>query len=605
MNLKILILISLFVIHLPLANAGIINRVDNVSVTNVEATGGSRVVIESAEPLKYQIKKSANPPWVKVKIKGKVLCEDRKPQMVGKSGVKEIRFVCSKTEDPKVFAKLLKSIDIILFEASDVKVEQREWVLSVKLRPVGATQQKVTQHRIEYQNVPRMTLSVDSNLEDVVQTGLLNHKPLSIARKKLKLEEAKLFSAKRNMFPLIKAKAAIVDGKLLTDPVNDLTSFANYERQEYGVELGQPIYQSGRLYYAVKLANADTKIAQLEIERMSQEKTFDIKKSFYNYFLAVDIVKLQNKLNNEVKEIRKRVKRKKKVGVVSRSDYLAAEAGGEEAAYRVMSKEKDSEIARLNLLYDINLDELPRGLKFSIGEEISLKSIDMSLDLDHLISVALVNRPDLLIASLGLESRQHAENMSKADNALKIDASAFVGESGAAFEGEALNLESSYNVGVRGSWLFGGHSLNPMVSRDKSAPDLGSTSRTETNSVSVDFGILDSLEDRAGLMQSEINREEAEDSLNRARNDVVKEVHEAYFNYQKAVLQRKSSRVELKYRKNVANISREKDRQNRIGAYKFLENLSRESNASMTLKQADVFYLISLAGLEKAVGTKF
>ena len=591
------------------------NQIENVALTE-DASGNSAVlVIEAARKLKHSVPDSGDPSILTLRMEEDVACPRAALPKAGRNVVGNISYDCGGQEPDRK----LRSISLALGEGFTYNLSQNDWIISIDLkksvqlkaaadaagaaRPGGGTSAGLAvPYSVSFQGGPaRRSLSADPVLEEFVQVGLSNHEPLEIARMELDLAEHKLFESRRNFFPAVAGRVTRSRGATLSDP-NDPSTRADFERKELGIELGQPIFQSGRLLYADKQAKAQKSIAELQISRLTQETTFDIIEAVYNLVQAGESLELRKKLSAESDKIMETTRRKKEIGVASESEYLGVLSGGNQIAYKTLSQEKDLELARTSLMGKLNVETIPGTVNIDLARELARRQPREKLSLDNLLNAALANRPEIKIARLTSQFREYGRKVARAEYLFKVDASGFLGQSGAAFRNETLTMKDSYSLGVKGVLYFGGSSVSPTLSQEKTAPDLGSTSRTETRAESITAGFLDSLAARSAFYQARIDEAKAGEEERKAVKDVALELKKAFFNYEKAKVQIESAKKELVYREKEAAIATVKDRLHQVEAPQYLQTIAGLTEARTGVKEATAFYLISLAALEKAVG---
>lgn len=596
-------------------------RIENIIVTETKKT--LLVIIESDRPTNYYVTEAVSPPSIGVHYLEPVDALADLPEIsAGKDLLKKIRY-------KEVRSERTRKVDAIYFDLVrrvPYSVSQKGWTLSLSFdlagevedvrppvesaapenpsaQPPEVIQDAPLEPLPPSKNAPTLaTLPEDPKLVDFLRVGLANNKKLKITQDEFVLARKKLFEANRTFFPALSARYAQTQGTILTDPTNPST-FADYERREAGLEMGQPIFQSGRIYYHAKQAKMQRDAAELNISRAVQEATYEILRAFFNYLQRRETTLLRQEYYDIAKNIRNTAEKKKSLGIISESEFLGVESALLQAQYRAVSEEKDRDLAENSLLDSLNLQELPQSDSLTLEVELArMKPLKESLD--ELLAKALSTRPDLRSAYYSAQASKFGRRVARSETLLKVDVSGFIGQSGAAFSNESITMQDSYNVGVKGTLYFGGSSISPLYSKEKTAPDLGSTSRTQTQGQSVSLGILDSLSGSSNLMQAKIDEEKAALELEKAQKQVVMEVKEAYFNFQKALLQLASARSDLAYRTKEVAIARAKDRVNQLDPTQYLSALSGRTDAEVNLKEAMAFALVSYAALEKALGAK-
>ena len=595
------------------------NRVDNVVVTESPDGNSATVVIESVQPLKYKIQQIKNAPVVEIQIEEEISCESEPFHQAGKLLIKEIKFACEKSKNKKGPAELLHSISLILDEKCSVNASQKDWILSIQLKREGNQSSLPSQNLSAYglpsveQNLdaglaygldlgtPKMMLPSHPRVDDFIQVGLANNKMIEITQEELKLANRKLFESKRNLFPVVSGRGSQTEGTTQSDP-NDAGTRADFKRQEIGLELGQPLFQSGRLYYSVKQASIQKQIAELRLDQVTGESRFEILKALYAFVSSKETLALRKTIQEIGKEIVETTIKKRDIGVASESEYLGVRSLETQIAYKILSHEKDLQMAQVKLISVLNLDTIPSFIQFSM-DELAVKYGSQDPKLEDLINLAVANRPEIKTASLNRKVKEYAKKVARAENLAKVDLSAFLGQSGAAFRNEALTMKDSYNLAVKGVLYFGGSSIAPMASSEKTAPDLGSASRTDTRAKTVTVGILDSLPSGSNYLQSKIEEDKALEEYRKNRKEIVIEVKEAFYNFQKAKVQISSAQKELDYRKKEAEIAKAKDRLHQIETPQLLQALSSLTEAEIGIKEAKSFLVTSRAAIDKATNS--
>ncbi len=615
------------------------NSVENVVVTEAEDGRSALVVFETEKKISYSIQETAFPPQIQVDVFDDVDCGGEILKKIDKKLVQGVKFICKDLSGSSKPKPKLQSIQILLNSACNATPSQNDWILSVALKrkadaassqsppaaapvappiavvpapsadslrdtdetmPLSSSSDQIYQsfNYSDDLDRPLMTLSGRPNVEEVLRVGLANHRPLQIVEHEYELSRRRLFEARRNFFPVLSGRGTRVNGKTQSDP-NDPRTIADFVRREIGVEIGQPLFQGGRIFYSEKQARAQRDISELQLAKTRRDASYEIIKALYGYVLAKEALVIRRAAHGECKLIVDTTLKKKEIGIASESEYLGVLSAAKQLHYKVISQEKDIQIAESRLLGAMNLEGGLGDLDVRLDVAYS-KAPTQKMDLPTVMNLAMTHRADLKMAYLSRKYREYARKAARGDYLLKVDASAFVGQSGAAFQSEALQMKDSYNLGIKGTLYFGGSSFSPTATSEKTAPDLGSTSRTETESQSVTIGVLDSLGAASKVMEAKIEQEKAEEEYRKVKKDLTMEVKEAFYNYEKAKLQIDSARSELEYRKKEASIAQEKDRLHQIDATQYLQSLTSLAEAEIGLREAMSFYLISISALEKA-----
>jgi outer membrane protein len=585
-----------------------------VETVNVQTTGKyTKVILQSSAPLKYREIEQTNPPGLFLYMDAPTVSKRPPIQKIYGDLVEEVRFGY-KGAGVGAGEQTLP-LDYILFkvtEPASYKIVQKDWVLVVELQPRGgkaaaraAAQPDADAYVPEAPSRKSQqklaVLPSSPGLQDFLDVGLANHEPLRIAEKEYGLAKFRFFEASRALFPSVSGRYTQSDGTLLLDPT-DQEDDTDFRRKEIGLQLGQPIWQSGRLYYSLRQASMQKRISAQNLKKTRADAAFEIKKAYYNLVKAQRALKVRKEISDRAEKTLELTRKKKQLEVVTEAEALGVESQYSQIYYRMLSDEKDLQIAQLRMQALLNTPE-PVPAPLPEPEPLDFKAlVTLNTTPDALVAQAMSHRPEMVSADYTARFQRYGEKVAKAEGRLRVDVSGFIGKSGGAFEAEDLQLRSSWNVGVQAGMYFAGNSLRGTGTKEKTSPDLGETSRTGTNAQTANVGVLDGLKVISDRRQATINKDRAMMELDQSRRNVDVEVREAFFNLEKAKLQLKGGQQEYDYRQKELTIARQKERMNLIEPTQALSAESSFAEASVSLEEAVAFYQVSLAQLEKAVG---
>ena len=615
-----------------------VNQIENMLVT--ESDGATVLVLESSKALRYYADSQKNPPSVSLTFDDPVEIVAALPENFDKTILQEITYVYSEN------SKNVKSIQLRLNGPFQYNITQNDWTISVLIKPLNSktsekkrpepprvreisnplittrddqTSEDFTQDlklspmvnnilrglQDDYPNPPRLTLPMQPSLQDFVRVALANNHNLGISQQENSLAKKKLFEARRAFFPSLTGRITDTEGKTLAngDSGSNSSNVSSFTRKELGVEFGQPLFQSGRIYYAKKQSEVQVGVSQIQMQKLVNDTTFDTIKALMTFLQARETLVLRRNLEDTVKIILETTRKKRDLGLASESELLGAAATETQVQYKVISQEKDNEYALSNLLKFLGLQELPPLSDLTI-DSVSKTLSTQKITLEQLARIASISRPEIKIAYLNKKGREYGRKSARAETLVKVDASGFFGQAGSAFQSETLTMKDSYNVGVRASLYFAGNSLSPLLSNEKTAPDLGSTSRSETNGRTINVGLLDSLGYISSYQQAKIDEAKAEEELRKSKKDIEMEVQEAYYNFQKAEIQIDFANKELVYRTKEIAIANARDKVHSIETSELIQAETALSEAEISVREATAFWVISYFALEKAIGKK-
>lgn len=131
---------------------------------------------------------------------------------------------------------------------------------------------------------------------------------------------------------------------------------------------------------------------------------------------------------------------------------------------------------------------------------------------------------------------------------------------------------------------------------------MGQSSRTESRTASATFGLLDGYQSAAEKKESAWQYRQAKYNEEKARQTMMVEVREAFFNVKKGQSQVKNAELEVELAKSELAIQKIHLKDEKASVADVAEANNKRTNAKASLNEAKVFYLLALSALEKAVG---
>jgi outer membrane protein TolC len=581
---------------------------------HVDSDGGkASVVIQSDQPLKFREVVQESPSGLTLYLLTPTKSRLPALQPVAAGPVEEVRCVYQDGRSPVKEPVAVDSIFLKLRHPARHKIHQKDWVLKVEFeartpakaagaRPAPAGPSSLAAPATRRKGKGLLPLPPEPTLQDFLNVGFANHVPLRLAEEEHRLAKFRLFEASRALFPSVTGRYVESEGTLELNP-STTTDDTPFHRREVGVQLGQPLFQSGRLFYSVRQAAMQKRRAEQNLARVRNDLTFEIKRAYHNLVKAQRALRARQELFAEAAKILELTRKKKQLEVIAEAEALAVESLYSQAHYRMLSDEKDLAIARLRLAALLNIpDALPAVIPEPPAPADPRNAPRIEADVETLLLQAQSHRPELLAAGYSARFYEYGAKAAAAEGRLRVDASGFVGQSGGEFLDRSIEMRHSWNIGVQARTSFWGSGLRGTRTEEKTSPDLGETSRTETRAESAEVGFLDSLKTISDRRQARLERDRARMEHEEARRQTEVDVREAFFNVEKAQLQLKGARQELDYRQKDAIVSRQKERLNLLDPSQRFASESAFAEARAAYEEAVAFHKVSLASLEKAVG---
>lgn len=569
------------------------------------------VLVQTSKPVECFVFERHDPPALFVQfLSTPVVASGIPVQVVGIDPLAEVRYGYSHFHDA-AFADRDKDtrfpidyIELRLNRPVFYHLQQEGWMLVVGL---DRTTTKIEVPELDFRfDVAKYqgaaNLKPNPRIDDFIQTAQANSRLLAVARDEAELAKARVLEARRSLLPALTGRISATRGEEVNPfPRDDFEGFeaTTFKRDEYGVQVTQPIWQSGRLYGAYRQSKLNRQMALENVRKQAHDLTYEVKKAYFTLLKNQSILRVRRELVAQGELIKDMVGKKQNLQLASKAEVLNVTAQADQASYQLTGDEQDVSLARLVLLSLLNQsdpvsDPVPGELPFN----------RLSFNVESIIAWAQDHRPDVRIAKLNAELARYGWLSARADGRIKLDASGFYGRAGAAFAEDEFSMHEAWNVGVRVSRVFWGNTLRGNYSKEKTAPDLGQSFLTETQQKSLELGLLDALPTHSASRQAELHYEKAKAELVEASRKAEYEVRESYFNLEKASRQLDAVRQDVAFRQKDMEITREKVK---LGLAELSQLMAAEvanAQARITEQEALAAYNIALAAMDRVAGAE-
>jgi outer membrane protein len=159
---------------------------------------------------------------------------------------------------------------------------------------------------------------------------------------------------------------------------------------QFSLNFTLPLFTGGRLTSGYKQAKYNLLSSEEGVSLTGQETVFNVKRGFYTYLLATELVKVSEEALSLAEKLLQNVKNMYEVGMASRLDLLRAEVRVSNLKPPVIQARNNVSIAELSLKTILGLDP---AQPVEIVGELAYRPVEM--DLQESWNKALANRPEL------------------------------------------------------------------------------------------------------------------------------------------------------------------------------------------------------------------
>jgi len=466
-------------------------------------------------------------------------------------------------------------------------------------------------------------------LDDCIAAAIERHMPLKIAQDKIELAKRKLVKSVRDLFPKFTVSYEHNKGfKLIksdsdpTDGIDDNQQFRS-ERVRYSVS--QPLFRGGALWNQVKVEKAHLRVAKEEFKKVYYDITIEVARAYYNLIKAKTMRNEKHQLHKVVNALVAISEEKQLAGLISEIEHLNVQSQDSQIDHDKQAVNEEVELARIDVKKMLHLDidayiDVPLFTstyadRIQSEIESAPKRPEEDIEnakLDELIKIAYQNRPEFKIQKYKVEAASWAE---KVENAGWLPAVNLVAERGR--KSEAYKImdnnpiwDDEHHVGVEVKWNFGGNKHKYVYDKNRQGTGVEATDINVAMDGYYDrrnaatIGVFDGLEQFEKTKDAEIKRKEAQLELELSEKDVLSEVKEAYYAFNRALVQLRSVFKRIVYRKKLVELARHRSEINEIQISEYIQAEIDFVNEKNALYQSMLDYSIAKISLNKAIGIR-
>jgi outer membrane protein TolC len=459
-------------------------------------------------------------------------------------------------------------------------------------------------------------------LKTCIMEATENHLPIEISREKVLMYRRKIRKAYRDLFPSV--SGVIMDKEYNVKEEADTRE----ETDEAKVVIRQPIYQGGSLWNKMREEEANLKTAMAEYNKIFADLALEVSTAYFNLSKSKTMLSYREELFEKSNQALSLSEEKFAANLISEIENLNVQSQQSQLNHNLQQAREDIELAllemqkALNVDLDVNIDVYLldnyfdiMGVKGEIDEQ-DKDGIKKSEKIDEkkineLINMAYENRPEFVIGENKVRAKKYAEKVEKGKWLPQVSMFTEMGMNKDYYKNQPSDSmprdwKTLYRGGIECSWNIGGTTSRYFYDNNQMPPSVsaykGQTEGTRTITNTFAVGILDGLDQFVTTKEAEIATKEAILEFQLSEKDMVSEVKESYYNYNRAKIQMRSILKKIAYREKLVELAKHRSEINEIQISEYLQSeidLVEERN---TLYQAMIDYFIARASLNKAIG---
>ncbi len=455
----------------------------------------------------------------------------------------------------------------------------------------------------------------EKKLDAVVSRAVSISVQADISKQRINLARFRIAKAIRDFFPEATFEADLKHGSL---------SVPAFVSDHWRTKLRIPVFRGGVLWNTLQLEMNNLEVAKRDYDKTVSNLIAAVSQAYFEYERAQNILRDQEELIQKVEEQKRISDEKYKSKLTSEIEKLNTDSLFGQAQYDLETTQQEVEIAKLELQKYLNLettDPIEISPLYSLSElnvealrktpMIPGSAVDgkSSTNWEHLIELAYENRPDLQVESAKLKATQFAYRVALGQRLPQFDLLVEFGELAESFISDSLHPKHrpEFRFGMEATWPFLGNTLKYALDHDqhaKSVTQFQSGEGTRTFSHTFSAKLLDDMGQFSSMLEAKVNNLEQVVELEKTERDVVREVKEAYFNFNKALIQVESAYKRMGYRNRLAQLAKHRLDTNEIQISEYLQaEMDFTQERGLVYKALSELFL-SKAKLNRAIGIR-
>ena len=388
------------------------------------------------------------------------------------------------------------------------------------------------------------------NLEECIDHAIENNIQLKQAEINTQISEYSTLNSKYNLLPSVNGSAAWNNnyGRSV-DPFTN--QFTNDNVVSYNLSLNSQ----------VTLFSGFSKINTIKQSQINYEKSIaDLQKNKNDIILAVasgylQVLMAKENMNSarlqseNTSEQLSRVQKQVDAGALTKSNLLEIKTQLANDEFNLVTSENQLEIARLNLAQLLDID----NESFDIKEpELDIENLKIdSYDEGNLYEMASQNMPEIKSAQLNVQSAKKGYQISKGNYSptLTLSAVIFTGTSSVAqnpnFDQYQISGFRNDSIGVTSTGLGVFNRTPILIAPDYLIGDQLKDNIRQQLSLNLSIPIFNGMTTRTQVQRSKLNHQIAELEEQNSKNQLKKNIKQAYVDYKAAAKRYQSAKNQL------------------------------------------------------------
>lgn len=347
-------------------------------------------------------------------------------------------------------------------------------------------------------------------LKECIEISFKNNKDLQMQEREVDASKAEIVAARSNFLPKLNANYSYDYKKKVMTPTNVVTGYHNDNLFE--LSLTEDLFNGGADWANFKQSILSLKVQNETLRAKKLDVEFEAKRLYYGLLLGYETERIAQEQVDLAKAHLKDVKKKYAEGTSSRFDVLQSSVKVSLLIPELVKAQNNVQLiaAELNKLLGFKVNEAIRP-----AETLAYTLIDIKEG--EFLQVAYLNKPEMMLKSLGIDISKWSINMAKAGYRPQVSLSANYDFRANSLGDMFGNKQNKWDAGLQVSVpIFDSSSSKAKVDAAKSRfaeSLLDKANLIDQIAVDIRKGCLDLRQAEAIIKSQEDNVEEAREAL--------------------------------------------------------------------------------------------
>ncbi|MEB3828883.1 TolC family protein [Phormidium sp. CCY1219] len=281
------------------------------------------------------------------------------------------------------------------------------------------------------------------------------------------------------------------------------------------VELSYNLYTSGRRPAQIRVAEAQVRLNELQLEQTAAQLRLDVRDAYYNLQEADDSVRINLSAVESAQQSLQDAQALERAGLGTRFDVLRARVQLADAEQALTQARSQQRIRRRELAEILNVSPV---VNLSAAEEVEIEGI-WNLSLEESIVLALKNRAELEQLLVQREISEQQRELALANNGPQV--SLFANYNVLEVLDDERNLADGYALGGRLQWnLYDGGAARARAAQEEKNIEIAETRFAQLRNqirLQVEQAFFNLRSNFENIQTANVSVEQAKESLRLAR----------------------------------------------------------------------------------------